>query len=322
MPLDWGDLPFFLSLMRSRSLRNAGRDLGVAATTVARRVAALEAALGTPLLVRSPSGFAPTEAARRLAESARGVESAMATVARRFAGAGGTTGTLRISVVESLASEVVAPSLKPLLRAHPGLCVHLQVDPRVVALERGEAELAVRLQKPTGKRLVMRRVAVVQHRLYGSRALLAERRDRKLSRMPFLAYDDTYGPIPEREWYRRHGLEGAIALRSGSTVGLLRATIAGAGLALLPAFLAARSDELVEVDGPAPPPQRSVYVVAHEDLRQHPAVRAGWDHLAKVFARLGGAAGAADRNESARRIVADGPICKSASTRSMKPKNR
>ena len=54
---DWNDLRFFLAVARTGSTLAAGRSLKVAQATVSRRITMLEQGLGTPLFVRSPSGY-------------------------------------------------------------------------------------------------------------------------------------------------------------------------------------------------------------------------------------------------------------------------
>lgn len=289
MPVDWTDFAYFLVLARAGTLRAAARELRVAPTTVARRVASLEATLGAPLFVRGAGGLAPTAAARELAERGREVEARMVALARRTATARGpVAGEVRVSATEIVTSEIVAPAMADLLRQHPALRVTLRVDPRVVSFARDDAEIGVRMVRPTGARLVARKVATVGLGLYATRAYLAQPGRRGLAEDRFLGYDDSYGRIPEVVWFEARGLAGAIVLRTASTRALLAATVAGAGVGLLPDFLAARTPELVRVEPLAPLPVRRIYLVTHEDLRRRPAVDAVWAHLVEAFAFLQG----------------------------------
>ena len=69
--LDWNDLRYFLAVARTGSTLAAGRSLRVSQTTAARRVTALEAALGLILFERRPAGYALTPAGEALMETAR-----------------------------------------------------------------------------------------------------------------------------------------------------------------------------------------------------------------------------------------------------------
>ena len=72
--MDWNDLRYFLAVARGGSTLAAGRELRVSQTTVARRVAALEQALGFPLFERRQAGYALTPAGEALLARAEEVE--------------------------------------------------------------------------------------------------------------------------------------------------------------------------------------------------------------------------------------------------------
>lgn len=286
--MDWTDLSHFLVLMRAGTLRAAAEELGVAPTTIARRVASLESSLGTALFVRDARGLSPTAAARALAASSAEVEERMAAITRQHVRAANdeVEGEVRVSATEIVASELLAPSLGTLLSRHPMLHVVLRVDPRVVSFSRDETELALRMIKPEGKRLVAKKIATMEIGLYATRAYLSRPGKRTLREERLLSYDDTYGDIPELRWLEAHGLRGALALRTASTRALYQATLGGAGIGLLPTFLAQRSPELVRVELPSQLAPRSIWLVTHEDLRRVPRVRAVFEHVVETFARL------------------------------------
>ena len=73
---DWNDLRYFLAVAETGSTLAAGRALRVSQTTVARRVAALEEAIGLVLFERRQAGYAATPAGEALLEPARQVEAA------------------------------------------------------------------------------------------------------------------------------------------------------------------------------------------------------------------------------------------------------
>jgi DNA-binding transcriptional LysR family regulator len=162
MALDWDDLRVVLALDRSGSVAAASRNLGIDRTTAARRLAALEATLGTRLLVRRAGGVQPTTAARAIAARAAEMEALALAVDRELAGREGrVAGTVRVSATEALAGRVLAPALSDLCLRHSGLSVELEVEARAVSLARGEADVAVRLLSPVEATSAGRRVATV-----------------------------------------------------------------------------------------------------------------------------------------------------------------
>jgi len=118
--LDWNDLRYFLAVAREGSTLAAGRALRVSQTTVARRIAALEATLGFPVFEKKQAGYALTPAGEQLVERARQVEMA----ADAFADAAAaekreTSGTVRITTQDIFAVTLLAPMLRELHDRHP-----------------------------------------------------------------------------------------------------------------------------------------------------------------------------------------------------------
>ena len=79
---EWNDLRFFLAVYRARTLAGAARSLGVAHSTVGRRLAAMERSLGATLFVRTPGGLLPTESAGQILPLAEQAERAAEDIER------------------------------------------------------------------------------------------------------------------------------------------------------------------------------------------------------------------------------------------------
>ena len=124
--MNWDDVRLFLALCRSRTVGGAAKSLGVDASTVSRRLAALEEKLAATLFDRGRDGTAPTKAAEDLMPVAEEIEQGVA----RFASAAEglereASGLVRITCPPDVADVVVAPLLRELLSRHPGLRVDL-----------------------------------------------------------------------------------------------------------------------------------------------------------------------------------------------------
>ena len=74
---DWNDLRYFLALARTGSMLGASKALAVNQSTVQRRVAALEKAIGQPLVERHSEGYRLTRQGQKLLLDARQVEQAL-----------------------------------------------------------------------------------------------------------------------------------------------------------------------------------------------------------------------------------------------------
>lgn len=288
--MNWDDLRIFHVVAGARTLSAAARQLGTSVATIARRMSALETALGVRLLDRTPAGVSLTPPGRALLERAASAAEAMDGV-DRLAAALRTRDwqePVRISATEPFISEVLAPALPRLLASEPGLRIDLSASNEVVSLSAREADVAVRLARPVGDSLVARRLPGLEMGLFASREYLAGRRpagiDLRAERL--LGFGTNYGRIPEVAWMEDAGLAMAVSIHSSSVRTLLNATIAGSGISLLPRLLAASHPELIEIPPPRPMPTRPVWVVTHRDLRGVRPIRAVRDWIVAAFTEV------------------------------------
>ncbi|SNS12384.1 transcriptional regulator, LysR family [Sphingomonas laterariae] len=291
--IDWNDLRYFLAVAHSGSTLAAGRTLGVSQTTAARRVAALEAGLGLLLFERRQAGYALTAAGEALLAQAEAVE----TAAMGFADAAAAynrevSGTVRLTTQELYAVTVLAPILRDLHAAHPGIRIELDTSDEVRDLGAGGADVALRsADRPTGGGLAGRRVADDMWTVYCSRDYAARHgrptRRRELAGHPFIGGGGPGVWRVYRAWLERSGLEGQVAMHHDSETGLLSAIRSGIGLAVLPCFMAEGEADLVRCLDPMPGEARGLWLLTHERVRHTPRVRAVMDFLGERLGRLG-----------------------------------
>ena len=161
--LRWDDVRLFLALCRSRTVGEAGKSLGIDASTVSRRLVAMEEALSATLFDRGRDGIAPTKAAEDLMPVAEEIEQVMV----RFANAAEglereVSGVVRITCPPDVAAVVVAPLIRELVERHPALRVELHPAETVLDLSRREADLALRTVRPSHGNLVITRLTTAR----------------------------------------------------------------------------------------------------------------------------------------------------------------
>jgi DNA-binding transcriptional LysR family regulator len=277
--LDWDDLRFFVALARRGSLSETARHLKTDHTTVARRVAALERSFGVKLFDRMPRGYVLTEQGARLAARASGVEEAVFSVARLAAGAGETLGgRVCISAPPALASHWLVPRLAPLRASHPAMLLEVVGETGAANLARREADIALRLSRPTGEALVAKKLGALRYGLYGSRAYIDATPKKAWQ---FLGYNDELAEVPQQRWLADYAGDRAFALLTNDLVSLISGVRSGMGLAALPHVLAASEGDLVRVCE-ARSATRDLWLVVHPDLRRAARVRVVMDHLATI----------------------------------------
>ena len=282
----WADGRFFLAVARGGSFTAASRRLGVNQSTVSRRIAELERAIGGELFHRTPREFALSELAVRLVPRAERVEQAMAELARAAEAGDEPSGTVRVATTEELVSAVLVPAFDDLRREFPRIQLELIGGGRVVSIERGAADAALRAVRPSRGELVSRNVASLRYSAYASRGYLRRHRGVALAELDWLALDDPGGRLPEARWV--DDLLGArrAVLRTTNTLDLAAAAARGQGVALLPDALAARYDNLAQLDETAPPiVERRLWLVTHRSLSRVARVRAVMGWIAAACAR-------------------------------------
>ena len=270
--LPWDDLRIFLAVHRARSHAGAARALRVASTTVGRRMAALESAVGARLFTRAPEGLAATAAARALLPRAERVEAELLEAERELAGADARpTGTIRITCGDGFAAYVLAPALPAFLAAHPGLSVEVRGDIHALDLTRGEADVAVRNFRPRERSLVARRLGLEALGLYASPAYLARRgvprTSRDLAAHDLILYERDLDRMRSQAWFREVAAGGRVAVRVSTTTIMHAACVAGAGVALLTAHVASCDPRCARVLPRLETPTLEVWAVTHPDLR-------------------------------------------------------
>lgn len=276
--MDLADIETLVAVARGGSLSAAAKAQGVAVSTAARRLAHLEAGLRLRLVDRRADGTRLTPEGARLAALAEPLGDQLAAIARAADAlrAGEGAALVRVSATESVVGDVLAPALPALWARHPGITVQLQSQAGLVSLAGRDAELAVRMSPPQGASLLARKLPDVRLGLFASRGWLAGRDPAglDLANGPLLAYDDSFGRLPEMAWLDRLGVAHAVRLRSGSTRALLAATVAGAGIGLLARLFIRPEHDLVELPTAEPAPPRVPWLIVHRDIRRLPRVAA------------------------------------------------
>jgi DNA-binding transcriptional LysR family regulator len=280
--LDWNDLHHFVVLAREGTLSAAARGLGVDHVTVARRVAALEAATALKLVDRRARSYALTEDGRRIAGAASAMEEAAFGVERAIqATKPGVSGEVAVSAPPSLANALVAPKLIALRRQHPGIMIKLIGEKRRASLNRREADIALRLSRPSEPGLVARRIGYFGFSLYGAPDYLKETPPHAFA---FIAYDTSMEDTPQQQWLKAIVGTRDIVLRTSDLENQAAAARAGVGLAALPHFLGDGDPRLQRCQSDRKEVGRDVWLVVHRDLRRAPAVRAVMEFLANCLA--------------------------------------
>jgi DNA-binding transcriptional LysR family regulator len=281
----WDDLRVFLSLAREGNLTAAARKLDVSHPTIARRIKALEDAIGTRLFDRLPDRFALTAAGEDLMADALAMEQAAESIHRRSAGLTDTTkGTVRISAGEVMASFLALhlPRLRRDLK-----CVEFElVESHMLAnLSRREADLLIREQVPDLAGIVTRRLGRVAYAVYGDAGVAGALREGPagLREAPWVGFDEDHNYMPGQAWLLDL-LDGRRpAVRVNNWLILHDAVRAGAGLGVLPCCVGDGDPGLRRIGPVLDDVAADQWLLVHRDLRTLPRVRHVMDAVVALF---------------------------------------
>lgn len=288
MGIDWSLYASFRQVMLTGSLSAAARALGLTQPTLGRHVAALETALGAALFTRSPQGLTPTAAALDLLPRVEDMHAAAEAAARAVSGGpSGETGVVRLTASEIIGGVVLPPILTAFREKHPGIAIELTLTNRTEDLLRRDADIAVRMLRPSQAALVARRVGTVAIGLYAHRRYAEAhglpRTPDDLADHPLIGFDrdevsrrsvgETGPPVTREAFAFRcdSDLAQLAALRSGFGVGGCQTGIAGEDPDLLPVLADTVRFTL------------EMWLAMHEDLRNVARVRLMFEHLARTL---------------------------------------
>jgi DNA-binding transcriptional LysR family regulator len=279
--MDWNDVRVFLAVARQGSMRAAGRALGLSQPTIARRLAAFEAAFGGPSLFdRLPDGLRLNAVGEQLVPEAEIVETAMLTLERRRAAASpALSGTVRVSTGECAAGFLARCLSGPTTTALPsGITLELVDELRQTAnLVRRQADMALRHEPPEGGDFYISKAGTFACAVYRRRGALAG---------GWVTYTDEQAHYAPARWVQRQVEETGqpVVLRASSMLMHLEAIRAGTGRGVLPCYVGDGHPLLERLTPPIPEIAAEYWIIVHRDLRRSACVRVVIDWMKALFA--------------------------------------
>lgn len=297
--LDWSDLRFALAVGRQGSPGAAARALGVNATTVQRRLDALERHLGARLFERSRSGYRPTEAGTLVLEQAQRMSDQAGEIERRVLGRDGElNGPLRVATAFVVMEHLLPQPLAEFARRYPGIEVEVVENASLGDLSRRaaedhdtrhEADVALRLSAQVAEHLVGRQLGQTHCRVYARRGApglpqSVQPLTTLLRDAPWVAFERDASLRVYDRWMHRQLAQSQVRVRVdifNAAAAMLRT---GIGVGVLPTFMEPAHPELLPVSEPIPELSVPVWLLTHPDLRQAARVRAFMRHVGDALA--------------------------------------
>lgn len=311
--MDWDLARVFLAVARAGQFLGAARHMRLDHATVARRISALEAALGVKLFERRPNGCFLTPAGEQFTIAAERIEAEML---KAQAELGGTdvdaAGTVRVGAPDGFGTYFLSSRLGQLMERYPRLSIQLVPLPRTFSLSKREADIAVVIDRPEEGRLTVRKLTDYTLGFYASRSYLAghpapETLD-QLTQHTLITYVQdlqfagalNYFPQGYSPQFRRFECAGVL--------GQAEAVRAGAGIGILHDYHAATDATLKRIL-PEQQFQRTYWLLTHSDMRSLTRVRLVSDFIVEEVQR-------------ARGIFLSDPLAETSQTQPVTPGSR
>jgi DNA-binding transcriptional LysR family regulator len=274
--MDWDKLRIFHAVADAGSFTHAGTELSLSQSAVSRQISALEEDLHVPLFHRHARGLILTEQGEVLYRTAHEVFTKLAAARTRLMDSKEKpTGDIKITTTVGLGSVWLTPRIKEFMELYPDIRVQMILEDEELDLSMREADVAIRLRRPTQPDLIQRKLFTVHHHLFASIEYVKNHgipksiEDLDKHRvMVFQGASYLQDLSMLRTTGRADGDPRPVALTVNSAYGLRRAVQAGAGIAILADYLVAPDMNLVRIDLPIETPMYDTYFVYPEELKE------------------------------------------------------
>lgn len=291
--MDWEELHSnlpslmtFLTVARLGRFTAAADSLGINHATVSRRIAGLEKITGQRLLLRSPAGWEITTEGRQVFEIAEEIEQSLAKLVSEEPAAA-VTGTVRIGAPEAFTGHIAVPALAKIHQQHPALDIELFTSTQRARQNRSGLDVEIVVGKPEVPRAWEHPLLEYQLKLFATQEYLndhgtptnmAQLRDHRLNYYveAMLVVQDLDAAVAKLPPMRA-------GISSTNVYAHLTATLQGAGIGLLPDFMADAHPELVNVLGQEFYHPATFWVIVRQESQRNPAVASVYEAL-KTYA--------------------------------------
>lgn len=276
------DLLVLLAVGRSGRFVTAAAELGINHTTISRRIAALEAAMGGRVLTKVAGGWELTDLGREALVAAETVEAAV----RSLGSPGGERtleGVVRLSATDGFSAYLAAPSAARVQRRHPGIAVEIVAATRRASTQRTGLDLEVVVGRPQVHRAEAIELGDYCLGLYAARDYLdahgAPTTIDDLAGYPLVYFIESILQVDDLDVATSFAPTMRQSVSSTNVFVHVEATRAAAGIGLLPCFMADRHPDLVRVLADEVRVQLTYWLVTRPETLRRPEVAAVVDAL-------------------------------------------
>ena len=284
--MNWDDVKLFLAVSRQTRLDEAAALLNIDATTISRRIKRLEKDLGRTLFERTRRGHSLTPAGEQLATLAEKMEAASLDIQVKAEGEEVTAGRVRLGVPEGLGTNIIAPSLKNFNAAYPLIELDLIALSGFVSVPKRQADMSILLTRPTSGRIKVVKFSEYHLHLYAAQPYLDQRPDifdrASLKEHVLIGYTDDLIYSSQLKYLEDVLPSLTPHLCSPSINAQMEMIAAGAGIGILPDFMARRNKSLTKILSHEVEVKRTLWLAVHSDIADLMRIRVVIDFLMEL----------------------------------------
>jgi DNA-binding transcriptional LysR family regulator len=277
--MNWDDLRIVAAVRDQGTFAGASARLRIDETTVGRRLARIERALGLRLFEAVDGLRKPTRQCETVLAHVQAMAGHVAEINKVGESLPGLTGRFRIASTNAVAEELLSPRAGHFLSENPGLSVQLLTSSENVKFSRWEADLAIRLRKPDKGDFTISKLAEV--RLY-----LIEPATESDVDPVICGYSEELGAIPESQYLKARGWQQRARCITDNVRVIRRVIQSHQAIGILPEY---SCQELLgdrRLRATLLPGRRDVWLLVQNHLKRDPAVRAVIDWVRDCFQEL------------------------------------
>ena len=276
MQFKWDDIRYLVLLARHGRISHVAREVGVDVTTVSRRLKSLEKELETKLFNRIDNRYLPTDSLQLVLSNAESAEREIVHFQHNLIGKDtALKGRLRITSIHNFINFYLLPRLGDFYKQHPNIEIELIADSEQLDIGRYEADLAIRMGRPTQESIVTRQLTDLHYSVYAHKELIST--EQLISDMPWVLNEKGFTHLPEVSWQHQHFPNVKANLYCNVGPAMLTAVRNKLGVAFLPCYMAHSDIDLVSLNEPTK--IRELWTLIHPDRRHLAKIRTFLDWL-------------------------------------------
>jgi len=284
----WELIRSFLAVASEGSLSAAARKLGLSQPTLSRNIQMLESQTRLNLFKRSPQGLMLTEAGQALVESAQKMHASADAFGRQASGLSTELeGDIRISANEIVGIYLLPAAIAAFRQKHPAVHIETVISNRASSLNKREADIALRMFRPTQADLVVRRLPDMPLGFFAHQSYLechgAPETFEALKEHALIGFDQNSDFIDGARAMGYAFSPNDFELRSDSLMLQIQLALQGSGIVATHIGVSKKYPELRQVLAWVPIPPLEFWVVCHTDTQYNARIRAFKSHLIEWF---------------------------------------